>query len=109
MTFLDQAAFGEVARAGLNAIKDRQHLDTPVELTTHLEAAFDVIETILSLRPRRTVSLLPSSEPRMIAASDAAHEMGKGSGGFLFSDTFFCRTKAVVKIDAQVLQLCSKP
>ena len=77
VTFLDQAAFGKVARAGLNAIKDRRHLDTSVELTTHLEVAFDVIETILPLRPRRTVSLFPSSEPRVIAASDAAHEMNE--------------------------------
>ena len=50
-------------------------------------------------------SFAGNSEPRMIAASDAAHEMGKGSGGFLFSDTFFCRRRAVVKIDAQVFQL----
>ena len=38
----------------------------------------------------------------MIAASDAAHERGKGSGGFLFSDAFFCRRGAVVEIDAKV-------
>ena len=105
VTFLDQAAFGKVARAGLNAIKDRQHVDTSVELTTHLEVAFDVIETVLSLRPRRTVSLVSCLEPRMIAASDAAHERGKGSGGFLFSDAFFCRRGAVVEIDAKVFQL----
>ena len=36
VTFLDQAAFGRVARAGLSALKDRQCIDTSSKLTPAL-------------------------------------------------------------------------
>ena len=86
VTFLDQAAVGKIARAGLAAIKDRQYLDTTAHLTDALLQAFQVIEDIFRLNPRRIVSLFPLSTPRMTGASDAAQEEGFGSGGFLLSD-----------------------
>ena len=105
VTFLDQAAFGKIARAGLAAIKDRQYLDTTAHLTDALLQAFQVIEDIFRLNPRRIVSLFPLSTPRMTGASDAAQEEGFGSGGFLLSDKHWVRRGAEVVITEDVLSL----
>ena len=68
LAFLDQGAFGRLARSGLNAIKDRQHNDHSAELSVDLEAAFVQVLQILDMKPRRLVGLLPGSSPRIAAA-----------------------------------------
>ena len=83
VTFLDQAVFGKIARAGLNAIKERQYLDHTAHLTSELQRSFDTIAAIaavLTLAPRRTVCLSLSSSARIAGASDAAQDATLGSG-----------------------------
>ena len=53
-------------------------------LTPAILQAFQVIETVLQLRPSRELHVLPRVLPRFVAASDAALEdPGQGTGGFL--------------------------
>ena len=59
LTFLDQGAFGRIARAGLNALKDRQYAAASI-LTEDLFTVFDLVEAILDFRPRRCVRYAPS-------------------------------------------------
>ena len=48
VTFLDQGVFGRVARASLNAIKDRQYASARnVRLNDELRAAFCTIQAVL--------------------------------------------------------------
>ena len=105
--FLDQAVFGKIARAGLNAIKERQYLDHTAHLTSELQRSFDTIAAIaavLTLAPRRTVCLSLSSSARIAGASDAAQDATLGSGGFLLSARQLVRLGAVVQITPSGIQ-----
>ena len=68
VTFLDQAVFGKIARAGLNALKDRQYLDHTSYLTTELRRCFSTISSVLSLEPRRIIFLNSSCHYRISGA-----------------------------------------
>lgn len=57
VTFLDQAVFGKIARAGLNALKERQYLDHKSQLTPEIQRSFQTITAVLTLEPRRVVYL----------------------------------------------------
>ena len=105
VTFLDQAVFGEIARAGLNAIKARQYLDHTAHLTTELQRSFDTITAVLDLAPKRTVRLSLSTGARIAGASDASQDATVGSGGFLLSTKYFARLGAVVHITPSVVRL----
>ncbi|CAE7355581.1 unnamed protein product [Symbiodinium sp. CCMP2456] len=61
LAFLDYGAFGRIARAGLNPLKDRQYAKNESRLTAELEMAFDTIEAALALHPSREVPVLPST------------------------------------------------
>ena len=82
VTFLDQAVFDKIARAGLNALKGRQYLDHTNYLTTELPRSFSTISSMPTFEPRRIVFLNCSSHNRIAGASDAAQDATVGSGGF---------------------------
>ena len=52
LTFLDQGAFGRIARAGLNALKERQY-ESQTHITDSLAKVFELVRAILSFHPRR--------------------------------------------------------
>ena len=98
LTFLDQGAFGRVARSGLNAIKDRQCTTGDVSISDELQRAFDTSLTILQLRPERLVAVL--------VASDAAQGgVRVGSGAFILLTPRRQRLGSVVVIDDSVFDL----
>ena len=104
--FLDQGAFGKVARIGLRAIKERQYsTDRPYLLDDTLRQSFVTVRFILNSRPRRVVSVFPSASPCLCAASDAAFEGGKGSGGLLVLSPSGQRLGTIPLIDDRVLGL----
>ena len=107
VAFLDQGVFGRVARAGLQAIKDRQYAASGrARLTGELLAAFSTIEAVLALRPERLVRLLPQLGDRVVAASDAAQDARRvGSGGLLLVTARRERLGAVVPIGDAVFDL----
>lgn len=105
VTFLDQAAFGKIARAGLSALKDRQCVDTTSMLTPSLVRAFETIQAVIRLQPQRVVRILAGQQPRICGASDAAQDQHVGSGGFLVHTRMFIRLGAVVPITPAVVQL----
>ena len=106
VTFLDQGVFGRIARSGLNALKDRQYSVGAAHLTADLLQAFDTIECVLALKPRRAVPTLPHLQPRVLAASDAAQDGFRvGSGGFLVVSSGGRRVGAVVPITSSVFDL----
>ena len=105
VTFMDQAVFGRIARAGLSALKDRQYTDQTADLNRALKLTFSLIEAVLRLRPRRQVPLRPYSYRRICGASDAAEEQERCSGGFLISTSTFDRLAVVVLIDQTVINL----
>ena len=68
---------------GLAAIKERQY-SRGTTLTDSIRSCFEVLEAIMSVRPQRTVDVLPAFCQRFCVASDAALETPQqGSGGFL--------------------------
>ena len=104
--FLDQGAFGKVARIGLRAIKERQYsTERPYLLDETLRQSFVTVRFVLNSRPRRVVSVFPSTSPCLCAASDAAFESGKGSGGLLVLSPSGQRLGTVPLIDDRVLGL----
>ena len=105
VTFLDQAVFGKIARAWLNALKARQYLDHTAHLTTELRRSFDTIIAVLGLAPKRSVGLSLSTGARIAGASDAAQDATVGTGGFLLSTKCFARLGAVVRITPSVVSL----
>ena len=106
LTFLDQGAFGRVARSGLNAIKDRQYTLGDVSISSELSQAFDTVRTILRLRPERLVAIKPQAGLRVLVASDAAQDGHRvGSGAFLLLTPRKQRLGAVVVIDDSAFDL----
>ena len=84
LTFLNTGCYGKLGRAGLNAIKTRQH-STSACLTDELSHSLTRVVELLQLRPSRTLQLKPQMNTRFIAASDAAqHARQVGSAGALF-------------------------
>ena len=82
--FFENGTFGKIGRAGLNAIKRRQY-EGGTAITEDIEKAFEMIEAVVKVRPRRVIHLEPPRVERYIGASDAAYEQGIGSGGFLLA------------------------
>eukprot|EP00438_Fugacium_kawagutii_P032679 Skav221340 [mRNA] locus=scaffold1845:52003:52989:+ [translate_table: standard] len=105
LTFLDQGAFGRVARAGLNDLKDRQYSSSK-ELSASLLRTFDLVQALLQVKPRRKVLLDPLATPRLIVASDASQDQPRqGKAGVLLVapqagriGAFFVPTESVFRL-----------
>jgi hypothetical protein len=80
--FWETGTFGKMGRAGLNAIKDRQY-SSDNQMTAEIHRSFDILRVINELRPKRIVQIIDSPVERFCAASDAAYEGTRGSGGYL--------------------------
>ena len=80
--FLETGMFARVGRAGLAAIKDRQY-NHKTGLTPEIISTFDFLQDLFKMQPRREYSLMRNLFSRILVASDAAYENGKGSAGFL--------------------------
>lgn len=81
--FFELGVFGKVGRAGLNPIRNRQYENRAKDLTPAIEAAFDLLEAIITERPQRLLHVGLTVSRRFVVASDAAYEKGAGTGGFL--------------------------
>eukprot|EP00438_Fugacium_kawagutii_P015959 Skav227096 [mRNA] locus=scaffold199:6515:11398:+ [translate_table: standard] len=105
LTFMDQGAFGRVARAGLNDLKDRQYSSSK-DLSASLLQTFDLVQALLQVKPRREVLLDPLATPRLIVASDASQDQPRqGKAGVLLVaptagrvGAFFVPTEAVFNL-----------
>jgi hypothetical protein len=80
--FTEGGMYGRIGRAGLRAIKDRQK-ETAFKITPAITLSFELISDLFRLMPRREYQLWNLTRRRIITASDAAYEDGKGSAGFL--------------------------
>ena len=80
--FTETGMYGRIGRAGLRAIKDRQK-ETAFKITPAITLSFELISDLFRLMPRREYQLWNLTRRRIITASDAAYEDGKGSAGFL--------------------------
>ena len=81
--FFEQGVFGRVGAGGLHAIKEKQYERSNI-LSTDLMSCFQILQSVLSLQPRRQFPVLSLPHDRFCAASDAALESpGQGTGGFL--------------------------
>ena len=108
VTFLDQAVFGKIARARLNAPKGRQYLDHETYLTAELHRSFSTILAFLSLEPRRIIFLSFAAQFHISGGSDAAQDTHIGSGGFLLgnlSASCWQRLGAVVRMSSNYANL----
>jgi len=74
--------WGKIGRAGLNAIKDWAN-ERGVLVTPAIMASLQHVQELLRMKPSREYMLGLSVWPRFLAASDAAWEGGRGSGGYL--------------------------
>ena len=85
--FLSHASYGRVARAGLQALQQRQQDHTTQALMPDLRMALDVILSVLAAQPRRISRLFPSTTPRFVVASDASQDapLHCGAGALLVS------------------------
>jgi hypothetical protein len=83
VNFLETGAYGKIGMGSLGAIKQRQLAPGETALDARVSEALASIEGVISLRPRRRVHLGPAPVDRFLAASDAAWEGGKGTGGYL--------------------------
>ena len=106
--FLDQGAFGRVARSGLNAIKDRQYTTGDLSVSGELQRALDAVLAILRLR---LSGLWPSgSKPACGLKRRSPRRLPcwfkVGSGAFLLLTPRKQRLGAVVVIDDTVFDLC---
>ena len=107
LTFLDQGTFGHVARAGLNSIKERQYSSERC-LTAELQRAFNMIDAIFELQPRRVVELHPSLSGHLLAASDASQDAPRqGNAGVLLQTAYGFRCGTVITIDSAIFDLWS--
>ena len=75
VTLLGQGVFGQVARAGLNAIEDRQYSPGGLLLAPELLQAFGTIQTIIELKPQRLASAPSPFCKRALAASHAVQDV----------------------------------
>ena len=74
--------FARVGRAGLAAIKERQY-DHKTCITTEITSTFDFLQDLFKMQPRREYWLMQNMFSKILVASDAAYENGRGSAGFL--------------------------
>ena len=81
LTFLETGTFGRIGRAGLSAVRDRQY-EKGSEVTQSLTKSFALIKSLLVLHPKREFPLF-GNESRVLVASDASYENGRGGAGFL--------------------------
>jgi hypothetical protein len=80
--FLETGMFARVGRAGLTAIKERQY-DHGITITPEISSSFDLLCDLFRMQPRREYWLVAACFSRILVASDAAYENGRGSAGFL--------------------------
>ncbi|MCR9103619.1 MAG: hypothetical protein NXI25_26980, partial [bacterium] len=82
VNFLEHGLFGRIGLGEIQALKEHQYGGSS-KVNASLLGAFDVLEAIISMRPRRELMVLPMDVPRVVAASDAALEAPRqGSGGY---------------------------
>ena len=80
--FLEHGLLGRIGLGEIQALKEHQYGGSS-RANASLLVAFDVLEAIISMRPRRELMVLPVDVPRVVAASDAALEAPRqGSGGY---------------------------
>ena len=81
---MEIGAFGKIGRAGLNALKERQHSAKRItRLDEDILESLHLVKTIIQLRPERVIYTAPPLIKRFVGASDAAWESQVGTGGFL--------------------------
>jgi hypothetical protein len=80
--FLETGTFARAGRAGLTTIKERQY-DHGVSITPEISSSFYLPRDLFRMQPRRDYWLVASGFSRILVASDAAYEDGRGSAGFL--------------------------
>ena len=80
--FLETGMFARVGRAGLTAIRERQY-DHQIAITLEIGSSFNLLCDLFKMQPRREYWLVASCFSRILVASDAAYENGRGSAGFL--------------------------
>ena len=80
--FLETGMYSRVGRAGLDAIKCRQYEDES-EVSQTLLDAFNLIQGLLQLQPRREYALFRGAVRRILVMTDASYEGGVGKAGFL--------------------------
>ena len=106
--FWETGTFGKIGRAGLNAIKDRQH-SKEMRVTADIQRSFQILRAINAVQPKRIVAIRDTCDSRFCAASDAAYEAAKGSGGYLIVTLPMSRHEqrigCVVQIPSQVYSL----
>ena len=98
--FLGGGTWGRVARAGIQAFRQRQYVDVaPWHLPSTLQRSVGFFKLIFKDVPQRTVSLRPVREACVLMASDAQADPGRmPSVGFLEIDTSqAARRAALVK------------
>ena len=78
VNFMETGMFSRVGGAGLNSIKERQYGEGS-RLTDEILSAFDTLECIIKMQPRREYSLWAGMARRATTASDAAYEGRKGT------------------------------
>ena len=106
-SFLEHGLFGRIGLGEIQALKARQYGGSS-RAGASLLSAFDVLEAIISMRPRRELMVLPMDVPRVVAASDAALEAPRqGSGGYhlVFQDGGVQIREAFVAIPSQVYDM----
>ena len=86
--FIARPAWHGVGKAALGPLRQRQYSDIPPWGLSHaLVRAFEFIELILELRPRRIVNILPPRAPLVVVASDARADGAQlPTGGYLLID-----------------------
>ena len=83
LNFLEQGVWGRIGCGGLGPLKAHQYQSSK-DLSPSLLQAFELIEALLRVKPRRQFYLAPRIWQRCVIASDAALEQPrKGTGGFL--------------------------
>ena len=66
----------------MTAIKERQ-CDQGVSITPGISSSFDLLRDLFRAQLKREYWLVASCVSRILVASDAAYENGRGSAGFL--------------------------
>ena len=104
--FLGHAAFGRVARSGLQALQLRQQDHGSASLTREIEAAFRTILAVLSFQPKHISHLFPAKLSRTLVASYASQERPReGGAGVLLVSPAGRRLGCVINVSDEVFRL----
>ena len=82
--FLENATWGRIGRAGLQAVVERQY-SSETAVTRGIDTSFDMIKSIILDKPQRLANIFLSEEDsKFVVASDASLESPRlGGGGYL--------------------------